>query len=364
MPVIEVYRNLKLIFWAVSLVLFSSFPAMAGDTGGQIEMETLKRIMSPPGNLNFKGTEIQILIGKDGVPVVKKFSVEQKGREFARTQVEGSPQPDEIYIKNQHGTWVYYPKQEKLIKKEAADEADAGLPVWDDEKLKKIQDNYEIKFLKDANIAGRTCSVYSFRPKEKGRLVREFWVDTQSGLPLRIDTYNSDGRLLNIASFEAIDFNPEFPQDISQLNLMDQAAQKSPHDVLDVILVPLKKLQETLKDKVMFPGYVPKGYDLKNVFAQKMKNGERYQIIYSDGIAPLSIFQEAMEGAARPEDIQDLEAVTIGKEGQGYFKQQGLMKILRFAAGNTKQTIIGEIDKNEILKIAESFQTIKGGVKK
>jgi negative regulator of sigma E activity len=364
MQVIESAKHLNILFFAISMALCGSLPAKAETPEGPVKMEVLKRIMNPPENLSFKGTEIQILIGKDGVPVVKKFTVEQKGGEFSRTKAGENAQPDEIYIKNQHGSWIYYPQQEKLVKREHANDADENFSSWNEEKLKKIQDNYEVKHIKDTTIAGRPCSVYSFRPKEKGRLFREFWVDTQSGLPLRIDTYSPDGRLLNLASFEAIEFNPEFPQDFSKAHFMEQATKGAQQNVLDVILVPTEKLQETLKSKVQFPGYVPKGYSLKNVFAQKMERGERYQLIYSDGMAPLSIFQEVTEGGLRPEEFADLEAVPIGKDGDGYFKQKGLIKILCFTAGKNRQTIIGEIEKNEILKIAESFYTTTGGTEK
>ena len=326
--------------------------------------EMLERILESSGKLNFRGTEIHILIGKDGVPVVEKFAIGRKGAAFTRTERESGAQPSEIYIKNQHGSWIYYPKQNKLIRKEHTLGLERRFTVEEENRLRQVQANYEIKYIKENNIAGRTCSVYSFRPKEKGRLIREFWFDTISGLPLRIDTFAPDGRLLNVVSFETIEFNPEFPQNYFKPDFFSQV-NKEQHHAMKVLLAPRRKIEEILGDGFRFPGYIPKGYCLRNVFVLKKNREKRYQIIYSDGIVPLSIFYEKMKGDFKINGIKGFEKVPLRYVGDGYFsKQQGIIKTLSFKVGDARNTIVGEIEKNEMIKIAESFYRNLGGTVK
>jgi len=347
----------KFIRIAFLIFLISSIgspSAMAADSAEQGNLKLLRKILQTPGNINFRGAEISITIGKNGIPVVEKFTVDQRGTEFKRVKVEDNSQPDEIYIRNKSGTWIYYPKQESLVKKGPGPKPEKGLPEREAKKFQRIQANYDIQFIKKRLMAGRSCSVYAFRPREKERLTREFWVDASSGLPLRIDTFAPNGRLLNVVSFEKIEFNPKFPHGSFTLNVMDQA-RRGPSKALDVILVPREKLKKNLSREIGFPSYIPKGYGLTNVLVQKRGSGQRYQMIYSDGMVPLSIFQEKVKTGTFKEEMRNLEPVSMPLGGRGYFKQQGLVKILCFSIGDNRKTIVGEIDKNEMLKIADSF---------
>lgn len=78
-------------------------------------------------------------------------------------------------------------------------------------------------------------------------------------------------------------------------------------------------------------------------------------MIYSDGIVPLSIFQEKLEEGPSTGGPEGREIISFGSSGRGYFKQKGIVRIFSFTTGNSKNTIVGEIDKNEMVKIAESL---------
>ncbi len=346
----------KLFFPLFFLMLCGSYSVYAENLRGLDAREVIKRIIKPNANLSFKGTEIHILIGKDGVPTIRKYSVGRKDGEFARTEVDRKVQSQEVYIENSYGTWIYYPEKDIVIKKPALPRENK-LSIWEKDKFNLIQANYDITFIRNNNIANRACAVYSFRPKEKGRLIREFWIDILSGFPLRIDTFEPNGRLLNISSFEAIEFDPKFSKDFYR-------ARKNKPPALDVVFVPYQRIKEEVGHNVRFPGYVPKGYWLSNIFVQKKKHGERYQMIYSDGMVPLSIFQEKRDENPSTGSIGNEKFVSFGGDGRGYFKQKGIVKVFSFIAGNSKNTIVGEVGKNEMVKIAESLYSTKGGIKK
>ena len=319
---------------------FYPAPVLAEEVREAEGKDIIKKIIRPDSQPDFQGTAIQILVGRDGVPVVKKFSIRRQGGEFSKREVEAGGEA-----------------------KNSTLGLEKGFVVENDERLKRIEDNYEIKFLKNDTIAGRACAVYSFRPKEEGRLSREFWVDTASGVPLRIDTFGPEGRLLNIASFQAIEFHPESPQGARREAPGSQEVVTGPR-VSEITYAPDLEIQKAFGENIRFPEYLPKGYGLKNILVQRRNNERVYQLIYSDGIVPLSIFQKKVEEGFSSPPPEGMEPVSLGNAQEAYFKQKGMVKILCFAEKNERNTIIGEIDKDEMMKIAESIYLNKGGVKK
>ncbi len=351
------YYLFALFFSVVGL--FSPFAVCAEDQKAPDGAKVLEKIMGASGNLNFKGTSIHILVGKDGVPVVKKYSVGQENGKFTRKEIVGGSTPGQINIQNNKGSWVFHNKDGRMHK--VGEGSQNGKPPLNkqERRLKRIQANYEVKFIEKNNIAGRTCAIYSFLPREKGRLAREFWVDTASGLPLRVDTFSPDGRLLNISSFENIELTPIFHPNYLQPDFLSQVRQVSQAEMDEAARAHHQRIKETAPEGIQFPAYIPRGYWLKNILLQIKNQETRYQLIYTDGIVPLSIFQEKISRGAYIEGAKGMQMVSFGTENKGYFKQQGVVKILCFQIEDAKNTIVGEIGKNEMQKIAESFLTQK-----
>lgn len=321
---------------------FCPVTVFAEEIQGSDGKDIIKKIVEPENTPDFQGTAIQILVGRDGVPVVKRFSIRRHGKEFVKREVE-----DEGATKN------------------STLGLEKGFAVENKEGLKRIEDNYQIEFIKNNTIAGRPCAIYSFRPKEEGRLSREFWVDTASGLPLRIDTFSPEGRLLSIASFQAIEFHAESSQERGgEESGYQENTGGGGNSVLEMSHTPDQEIQKTFGENIRFPEYVPRGYGLRNILVQRRNNERIYQLIYSDGIVPLSIFQKKVEEGFSSPPSEGMETVSLGKDQEAYFKQKGMMKILCFTKENEKNTIIGEINKDEMMKIARSIYLSKGGAVK
>jgi outer membrane lipoprotein-sorting protein len=187
--------------------------------------------------------------------------------------------------------------------------------------------NYKIINAGKEKIVGRSAYVIKLMPKKPGNPSQTIWIDDTYYLVLKSELRNSSGIAVSTSVFKSITFEPK---DITDAAFMIPTDVKPPNNP-----VP------DLGFKVVKPKYIPKGYSF--VQTSTVPIGKLYaaHLMYTNGINTISIFERK----------RDPKGGGDWKSGLG-----DVAKVVRFDYGQITFTIIGDIDKRELQKIANSLK--------
>lgn len=186
---------------------------------------------------------------------------------------------------------IFSPKNEKMMieKKRGQNMFPALLPS----NMDAIKSSYQAQNGTIERIGGRDASVITLSPRDQMRYGYRFWVDKEYGLLLKATTLNEHGEALEQISFSQLTwmdgqnmdwFKPKF--DPSKSYVMDQDG-------------PAKANTSEMDWEV---SQLPAGYRKVDLVKQPVqgKAAPVTQIIFSDGLASISVFIEPLVKGARP----------------------------------------------------------------
>ena len=155
--------------------------------------------------------------------------------------------------------------------REPASVPDAGLAG---RLLGELADGYDLSVAADGSAAGRPARVVEVR-RPGGRVVGRFWVDRATGLPLRVQVYDTRGRQLRSSSFVSLAVAPgaDPPPDVPS----------TPGPPLDV---------PTVAGQWVPPTELPGGFVLFESARTRAGAAPGWHLAYSDGISSLSLFTQ------------------------------------------------------------------------
>jgi len=184
--------------------------------------------------------------------------------------------------------------------------------------------NYRVVPAGQATVAGRPAAILQLVPKKRGNPSLTIWVDARHYVVLKTESRNASGAPTTISAFRQITFEPN---DIPASAFEARPDVKVPGNPVRYPKVPVVK-----------PRYVPKGYSFVNVSIVQVGKQDAWHLMYTNGINTISIFERERGG-----------------KDTGNWKP-GIANLTRLDQGNTTFTIISDIDKRELRKIADSLR--------
>ena len=330
---------LRVVFLILLIVTFSvkaenALPAKVGnDQDAQV---LLKKIQAAAQRLSYSGTFVyqqssqirtsritHILSGKNEI---EKLEV-----------LDGKPRE---YIRNNDDVACYVPEAKTvLLEKRLTHDV---FPAFLTANPADLIDFYTIRMGEVGRIAGHDCQAVLLEPKDKLRYGYKLWADQQTGLLLKAQTFDAKNELVEQISFTQIEIGnidhhrvkSSFPNTngwhvensvMSQANLTDWSVTPPPG---------FKKIQEVRR---MIS-------DTQSASASSTQHGittqrEVSQIVFSDGLAAISVF---------------LEPGTQNRtEG---FMQQGALNIMGRRQGDYWLTVVGEVPAAAIRQVSNSIE--------
>lgn len=201
---------------------------------------------------------------------------------------------------------------------------------------KEIQQWLKFTILSRSWIAGREIILIEAQSIEQDRFIRRYGVDAETGLLLKTEILNSQGRSLELAQFTQIEINPQN---------------------LDKELKPTLKGKVTKFDRKHWnksvntsinwkPDWLPEGFQLTGVTSGKEKNFvEAYT--YSDGLSSFSIFRE--------QPSQQF----VEMEGRGGGATVAVSRVIETEQGEKWGiTLVGEIPVETAKRVASSVSML------
>ena len=250
--------------------------------------------------------------------------------------------------------YQYHPKKNLLVKKKLPGEG--GYSTLQRENLKQTLVSYELRTSPSEAVAGRATRLYEFIPRRAGtRPLRKVWVDVETGLFLRTEIYSPDDKLILFSAFEKVDFQPkvtpasfsmEVPSNVRVVEA-EEGDCLEPDEAMRIAGFP-----------VGLPDYLPWGFVRKCIRARRVNTFSEIQVLYSDGLSLLSIFESSKGRPYGKEGPKGSTGVRVG-EYSGNLYHLGLMSALSWKASWAHLTILGEMSREEMLKVAESVHPLR-----
>lgn len=236
--------------------------------------------------LNYTGTFIYQQGGRNETSRIAHLV--EAGREYEKIEsLDGLPRET---IRSNDQVTCYYPESKTVrVEKRPARSFPAVFP----EQLSGIAEYYEVKKEGMDRVAGFACQVTVLKPKDSLRYSHSFCAEVKTGLPLRAQTVNERGDVVERFAFTQLSLGGNIGKDKvrPRFSLKDpgwRLDQSPPHETLAT------DTGWEVKDS-------PAGFR-KIMEAKRMIQGKAAaHIVYSDGLAAVSVFVEPAQTSGRSE---------------------------------------------------------------
>ena len=301
---------------------------VAAQTSGDA-MAWLKKIAAASRQINYAGTFVYQHGRKmETSRIVHKVD---SGGEYEKLETLDGP-PREIIRDNDNVTCYLPDTKTVVIEKRTTRQFPTLLP----EQLSDITESYVATKDGQERVAGYDCQSITLEPKDNLRYGHKFCAELASGLPLRARTFNDKGELVDLFVFTQLTIGSGISKDMLKsrfagksgswhvdrtgLGQSETGADSDSGWALKSPLAGFRKLTEMKRSIAGRPAQVS-------------------HIVYSDGLAAVSVFVESMPKSPPP-------------AGPTY---QGAVNMYVTSMSGQMVTVVGETPARTVKQIAESF---------
>jgi sigma-E factor negative regulatory protein RseB len=151
---------------------------------------------------------------------------------------------------------------------------------------------YDLSLLREGRIAGRRAVLLAIRPHDEYRFAHRIWLDEASGFPLQTEVLDINGNLIEEVKFAEISFRDNISPDAFEASFDLEGftwyRESSRYEKVDVA-------SDWACDDL------PAGFRAVSTTTEKSSRdgSETTHIVFSDGIANVSVFIESPDGNER-----------------------------------------------------------------
>ncbi|MPZ73301.1 MAG: hypothetical protein GEU74_08740 [Nitriliruptorales bacterium] len=225
------------------------------------------------------------------------------------------------------------------------------LPAADLAKAHKVLDRvaakYDVKVLSPERLLDRRCSRVEITRRADGRLVERLWLDDDSGLLLRRETYTGSGELLRMVSYLKLNLNPRSGSrtDVQARPSRGQRTSQTRQnqDVIEVDETGRAALREA---GWVVPEQLPGGYLTDGSYALSAIDSHPLQTVYSDGLYTVSLFEQrgTLDPATLPEGAELASAFGF----TAYTWPGAVPQRVVWEAGGSTWSLVGDAPPDEM----------------
>lgn len=319
---------------AGALLCLAAASLRADEAAQQTALALLKKVADSAKLVNYSGTFIYQHGGRVETSRIVHF-VNQAGGIFERLETLDGP-PREVIRANDHVTCYLPAAKTVLIERRSTRQ----LPIMLPENLSDLSSHYSVTAQATDRISGFECTWISAIPKDKLRYGRRFCAEIETGLPLRAQIINERNQTVESFGFSQLTIGGTFNRDLVSSRYAARA--KSQNWRIDQSAL---NVQEQAADTGWGMKEPPAGFRKTMELMRTIigRSGTVAHLVYSDGLAAISVFVEPMtKGAA-------VKPLTY----------QGSVHIFNRRAGGYKVTALGEAPAATVMQIANSLELKK-----
>lgn len=323
-------------FWLAAAAMIAALDVSAQDGGSGEALDWLKKIADSARTVSYAGTFVYQHGTKVETSRVVHY-VNQAGGVFERLETLDGP-PREVVRANDHVT-AYIPDAKVVLVERRSTR---HLPVMLPENLSDLKRQYEVTKLEPGRMGGFECVWIGVMPKDKLRYGRKFCAELGSGLPLRAQVFNERKEVIESFGFSQLSLGAKFNRDqvASRYEGIARAQKwRVDRSALDVV--------EQAYDTGWVASNLPAGFR-KSMEVKRTIVGRPVampHLVYSDGLAAISVFVEPK--------VRALQAKPL--------TSQGAVHIFKRIHGEYVVTVLGEAPAATVMQIANSMELKHSG---
>ena len=289
-------------------------------------MALLRRIYQATEKLSYSGTFVYQQGERSETSSISRLT--GPGGAIERVEVlDGMPR--EI-VRTRNSVRCYLPESQTVKVERRTDQR--AFPALLPERITDLASNYTITRGEPARIAGYDCEAVVLTPKDELRYGYKLWADVNTGMLLKARTFNGRGESIEQFSFAQLTIG-HVPRERVRAR---HAAQHWRVEDAAVAPVNLGRAGWTVNGEL--PGF----RKIVEVTRRMREARPVGQMVYSDGLAAVSVFIEPMVGRA--------EAVRPGPSSLGAFH------IYTREVANHIITVVGEAPAASVQRIANTVE--------
>ena len=321
---------MKAVWPVVILSLSAANFAVADSADSRDGVAWLGKMAVASNQLNYSGTFVYQHGGQSETSRIAHF-VNPAGGVFEKLETLDGP-VREVVRSNDQVTCYLPGAKTVLIEQRNARLLPALLP----ENLSGITESYVVRVGGRDRVAGHECQVIALEPRDNLRYGRQFCLEARSGLPLRVRTFNEKNDSVESFAFTQLRVGGRFDRD----KVKSRYASRSRNWRVD-------RSALNITEKAVETGWVvnnrPAGF--KKLMEVKRSIAGRTepvaQIVFSDGLAAISVFIEPM-----PKE----------RSAETTLSHQGAVNIYTRAYADRMVTVLGEAPAATVMQIANSLE--------
>jgi len=199
--------------------------------------------------------------------------------------------------------------------------------------LNALRDNYIISLGKDGRVAGRRALSVKIQPKDAYRYGYQLWADEATGLLLKATLHNGHGAPVEQYMFAQISIGGTIPE----------SALSPQHSNKHMVTRRVQDPPPPPKENRWAPQHLPPGFTLTARMMHELP-AHPYPVehlVYSDGLAVVSVFVEPVGESKQPFEIKGLT-------------HMGAVHAFGRIVDNHQVTVVGEVPAATIDMIGNS----------
>ena len=219
--------------------------------------------------------------------------------------------------------------------------------------LNRVEAKYSVEIVGREDLLDRPCLRLEITRRDDGRLVERLWVDDDSGLLLRRETYAGEDQLLRMVTYLRLDLDPSggrLGDDLPATRGQRPGQVRREQEVIEVDDDGRSALRAA---GWVVPEELPGGYMTDGSFAVSAEQAQPLQTVYSDGLYTVSLFEQrgSLDATTLPEG-----AVVTEEYGFATYTWPGAVpqRVVWEAAGST-WSLVGDAPPDELAAIVRSL---------
>lgn len=246
--------------------------------------------------------------------------------EFERLETLDGP-PREVVRTNDEVT-CYYPaiKTAKVEKR-----AGRRFPAVVSDQLASVASNYTVRRGELDRVAGHDCQITLLEPRDRMRYGHAFCLEVGTGLPLRAKAFNEKNEVVEHFAFTQISIGGG----VTREHVKPRYSAKDPGWKLERTMSTAEGERESGWEVTSLPPGFRKVLEVR----RSIQGKSAAQLVYSDGLAAISVFVEPAVAGLRPASD---------------FAQQGAINIFTRGFADHVVTALGEAPATTVMQFGSS----------
>jgi sigma-E factor negative regulatory protein RseB len=327
-------QSVARLFSAASFLGWATL-CLAGGAAVAAEVTTaeavalLTRLQLAAQRLNYSGTFVHMQAG--GLPQTSRIvHVAEPSGERERVEVlDGEPV---VVLRTNDQVRFFSPASKTISQERRA--IRGSFPGLLGDSPAAIAEQYEVRKGESGRVAGLECRQITLESRDRMRYSHRLWAEAATGLVLKAQALNEKGDIVEQIAFTQVDIGGAADRYRAILNKARDGGRD--WKTVTPTVLPVRFIDAGWRIENPLPGF-RKVLELKRGFG----SGEVGQVVFSDGLASISVFVErARPGAGEAEGVAT----------------QGPVNVYRRRVGEHLITVLGEAPPACVTRVAQAIE--------